>query len=511
VVVEGGIVTAVGPRLEATPGSELLDATDLVVAPGFIDLHTHCDFTLPKYPRADAMVRQGVTTVVTGNCGFTPFPVTDEHFGLLRDATAFLDDGLAWSWRSADDYALRLESLPLSLNVVLQVGHGSVRTAVMGFEQRSPTAAELIDMQTLVRAAMQAGCAGISSGLSYPPGSYSDAEELIALTGVAATHGGFYSTHVRDEGPALLEAVDEALLVARRSGASLQISHHKVLGRANWGLTESSLQRIAIAEREGIDVCLDQYPYTAASTTLTALLPGWALDGGIDAMRDRLRNPATRAAVRYEVLHRTSDFEPEAVFVASIAGDVCPELLGKSLLDGATQNSCEPVDLLLDLLRDYGRGVEVVIVAIGEDDIQRVMRHPRVAIASDGWTLSPAAGGVPHPRSYGTFARVLGHYVRDQGVITLENAVRKMTSLPAQRLGMTNRGVIRVGARADLVIFDPRTIVDRATYERPHQFCGGVRAVYVDGVAVVRDGEDTGAARGRVLRRPHRDSAAITG
>jgi N-acyl-D-amino-acid deacylase len=510
VAVRDGAVTDVGRALEPPSGAVVVDVTGLVVAPGFIDLHTHCDFTLPQYPRADSMVRQGVTTIVTGNCGSTPYPIDPGRAGLLRDSTAHLGTSLRWNWRDAAGYADMLDLLPLALNVVTLVGHTSIRIAAMGFDRRPPSDDELVVMRELVTDAMDQGCAGLSSGLIYSPGGYAEIAELVALATVAADHGGFYATHMRNEGPALLAAVEEALTIASSSGAGLQISHHKVLGRTNWGLTERSLARIAAAQASGMDVLLDQYPYNATSTTLTALLPTWMLEGGVAGMRQRLHDDQTRAAARVEMLNGPTDgrpkreFEPETVTIASVHSGRRDELEGHNIAELAHAEGREPVDFFLDLLRDEGGGIEVVIAAIGEDDIRRVMRNPSVAVASDGWTLSPDAGGTPHPRSYGTFARVLGHYSRDERVIPIEEAVRKMTSLPAQRLGMTDRGRVRPGARADLVVFDPTTVIDRATYDEPHRFCDGVRHVFVDGTAVVREGVDTGAVTGAVLRR-HRD------
>jgi N-acyl-D-amino-acid deacylase len=507
VAVHDGAVVEVGPALDAPSGAVVVDVTDLAVAPGFIDLHTHCDFTLPQYPRAESMVRQGVTTIVTGNCGSTPYPIDPERADLLRDSTAHLGTSLQWNWRDAAGYADMLDLLPLALNVVMLVGHTSIRIAAMGFERRPPSQDELGVMRRLVADAMKQGCAGLSSGLIYSPGTYADVAELVALATVAAEHNGFYATHMRNEGPALLAAVEEALTIASASGAGLQLSHHKVLGRTNWGLTERSLARIAEAQAAGIDVLLDQYPYNATSTTLTALLPTWMLEGGVAAMSERLRDTQTRAAARREMLDGPTDgrpkreFEPETVTIASIHSRRRGGLEGRNLAELARADGCEPVDFFLDLLRDEGGGIEVVIAAIGEEDIRRVMRNPSVAVASDGWTLSPEAGGTPHPRSYGTFARVLGRFAREESVIPIEEAVRKMTSLPAQRLGMADRGWVRRGARADLVVFDPATVIDRATYEQPHRFCAGVHHVFVDGTSVVREGVDTGAVTGAVLRR----------
>lgn len=507
VAVADGLITDVSERIEAD-GARHIDAADLVIAPGFIDLHTHCDFTLPHYPRADAMVRQGVTTVVTGNCGHSAFPVGEgQHREEIRSYSAFLADDLDWSWSNAPEYAQILSGLPLALNVALLAGHGTIRVAVMGFDARPPTGAEQAKMHSMAADAMDAGVFGISSGLIYPPGSYAATDELVAIAEVAGQHGGFYATHMRNEGPGLLAAVGEALHVAERAGLPLQISHHKVLGRKNWGLTQDSLQLISEARQRGLDVTLDQYPYPASSTTLTALLPAWAIEGGVEQMRARLRHPSQRAQIRAEVIEGPGggrpkrDFEPDTVMIASVPGDNA-DLAGHSLEQIAARRASDPVDLMLDLLAEHGASVQVVIFAIGENDIRRVLSDPHVAVASDGWTLHPDAGGCPHPRSYGTFVRVLGHYVREEGLLRLPEAVRKMTSLPAQRLGLTDRGTIQPGAIADLVVFDPSAIAEKATFTAPHQFCEGVAHVFVNGVHVIDNATDTGLPAGTVLRKP---------
>ena len=513
VAIADGLITDVGDRIDVS-GAAQVDAGGLVIAPGFIDLHTHCDFTLPTYPRADAMVRQGVTTIVTGNCGHSAFPVGEGQRGEeIRTYSAFLADDLDWSWSNAADYAQMLAELPIALNVALLVGHGTLRVAAMGFDARPPTDAEQAQMRSMAADAMDAGAFGISSGLIYAPGSYAATDELVALAEVAGRYGGFYATHMRNEGPALLAAVSEAVRVAESAGLPLQISHHKVLGRRNWGLTEESLQLIRTARRQGLDVTLDQYPYPASSTTLTALLPAWAIEGGVEQMRARLQHPVQRAQIRVEVLDGPGDgrpkrdFEPDTVVIASVPGENA-DLVGRSLEEIAACRGAAPVDLMLDLLAEHGGGVQVVIFAIGEDDIRRVMSDPHVAVASDGWTLHPDAGGCPHPRSYGTFVRVLGHYVREEHVLGLAEAVRKMTSLPARRLGLTDRGVIRPGAIADVVVFDSSVIAEKATFTAPHQFCEGVTHVFVNGVHVIDDGTDTGAPAGAVLRRPTAGRAA---
>lgn len=501
-----------GSRVEAVvePGQgdgETIDATDRIVAPGFIDLHTHCDFTLPSYPRAPAMVRQGVTTIVTGNCGFSTFPVpAGERLDLLRSYTAFLGKDLDWSWRTYDDYVELLESRPLALNVAPLIGHGTVRVHAMGYDNRAATVVELDTMRSSVEAAMASGAFGLSSGLIYPPGTYAPSDELVELATLAARAGGFYATHMRNEGPQLLEAVAEAIDIATRSGAPLQLSHHKVLGRPHWGTTERSLQLIEETRAGGLDVLCDQYPYDASSTNLAALLPGWVQEGGSPAMQARLRDPEQRAAIRHEVLHgppggrKVREFEPDLVTIASVGGSADNPLAGRSIADLAREEGVQDVDRFLDLLTEHGGALECVAHSIGEEDLLRVMRDPFVAVASDGWTLDPSQGGLPHPRSYGTFARVLGHFVRERRVLDLPEAVRKMTSLPAGRLGLTDRGRVVEGSCADLVVFDADHVVDRATYLDPHQLCAGVDHVLVGGTPVVLDGDDTGAAAGTVLR-----------
>jgi N-acyl-D-amino-acid deacylase len=490
VVVRDGRIAAVNQ-----PGgrhrSRVLDVSGLTVCPGFIDLHTHCDFTLPRFPRADAMLRQGVTTLVLGNCGLSPFPVGPVPYD------NFLSRQLDFDGRTAREYVTMLECLPLAVNVAVQVGHGSVRAAVMGLDDRPPTDRELDRMRAEVAAAFESGAVGLSSGLIYPPGTYADTAELVALAEVAASYGGFYSTHLRNEGPALLKSMREALDIAARSGAALQLSHHKALGTANWGLTARSLELLDAARSDGMDVLADQYPYTATSTTLAALVPPWVAAGGDEQLRQRLADPEIRSQVRAAVLSGTSKpFEPNRVLVAA-APDT--RIAGRRLDEIADDTGTEPVDTLLDLLQRHGATVESVVFGMHEADVRRVLRHPCVAVASDGWTLHPDAGGVPHPRSYGTFARVLGHYVREEDVLSFEQAVRKMTALPALRLRHPDLGVIRPGARADLAIIDTERVGDRATYTQPHQMCVGVHHVVVNGELVIEHGRDTGAAAGRIL------------
>ncbi|HEX3246909.1 MAG TPA: D-aminoacylase [Chloroflexota bacterium] len=499
VAIEGDRIVAVGD-LTGQRARRVIRLDDQVLAPGFIDIHTHCDFTLPRYPRAEAMVRQGVTTVVGGNCSFSPFPVTPERLDLTRSYSAFLDAGIDWDWTTAREYAARLETLPLGCNIALQVGHGAVRIAVMGFENRAPSSSELERMQALIAQAMEEGAVGLSSGLIYSPSGYSDRAELAALAEVAGRFGGFYSSHIRGEGATLLDSVTEAITVGRQAHVPVQLSHHKAVDERNWGRTRESLALLDAARAEGLDVLADQYPYTAGSTTLSALLPGWAVEGGVESMQARLRDPATRSRIREDIF-KSERFGAETVLVASVPEGPFKQYEGLRLAEIASQRRQDAVDAALDLITAEGARIGMITFSMSEDDVRRVMRHPSVAVASDGWTLSPDAGGKPHPRSYGTYVRVLGHYVREEGVLSLEEAVRKMTSLPATRLGRRDLGRVAPGCEADLVVFDPDTVAETASYEDPHQFGTGVEYVMVNGQIVIETREDTGAAAGKVLRR----------
>jgi N-acyl-D-amino-acid deacylase len=499
--LEGDRIQALG-NLKAASAKRRIDLVGRVIAPGFIDLHTHSDFTLPLAPRAEAMVRQGVTTQLVGNCGFSPFPVAPDKLDLLRSYAAFLDGGLSWDWQDAAGYSAYLGSLPLASNVALQVGHGTIRLAVMGFDNRTPTNQELERMQALVAQALEQGVLALSSGLIYVPGSYSKTEELVALAKVAARYGAFYSSHIRGEGATLLEAVEEALTIGREAGLPVQLSHHKASGRANWGKVNLSLDKLEQVRTQGQDVLADQYPYTAGSTTLAAILPAWVMEEGVSGMVARLSDPAIRHRIIEELTGPdASGFDLSQIMISAIPAGPNQPYEGMMLPQIAALRGETALDTALYLLENEGGGIQMISFMMSEQDVRRVMQHPAVAVASDGWTLNPASGGKPHPRSYGTFVEVLGKYVRQEKVLRLEEAVRKMTSLPAQRLGRYDLGLIRPGCRADLVVFNPEEVASRATFQNPHQYAVGVDYVIVNGQLVIEAGQDTGAKAGRVLRR----------
>ncbi|WP_028932657.1 N-acyl-D-amino-acid deacylase family protein [Pseudonocardia spinosispora] len=480
-------------------GDARIDAAGQVVAPGFIDLHSHADFSIMGHPGADTVIHQGVTTLVTGNCGWSPFPIGD--LGALRAASAFLAPELSWNWTDTEGYAEAVERCRPSVNLALQVGHSALRLAVLGGAERTPDADELERMGALLADAAAHGVWGFSTGLIYAPGAYATPDEVTALARVAAEHGLLYSTHLRNEADDLLPAVREALDTAAVSGVRLEISHLKAMGRSNHGAVVEALRLIDDARAQGVDVSCDVYPYTASSTTLTSRLPAWALDGGVEALLDRLAEPATRARIAAGLRDRMNrDVDPEGVVVAALPGGPFSGYAGSSVAEIARRLDTTPEDAALRLLAGHQGSVAVVNHAMAADDVRTVLRYPGASVASDGWVLRPDGDGQPHPRSFGTFPRVLGGYVR-AGDLGLADAVHKMTGLPAARLGMTDRGMLRPGAVADITVFDPESISDRSTYDEPWQLATGVRHVFVAGRPVLTDGALTGARPGRVVRR----------
>jgi N-acyl-D-aspartate/D-glutamate deacylase len=505
--LRGGRVAAVGEVPE--PARETLDVIGKVLAPGFIDMHSHTDHYLLVNPDAESKITQGITTEVCGNCGFSPGPLLHETV-LSQSRTTLARYGLEPQWRTLGEFLDHMERQPLGVNFVTLVGHGNLRASVMGCDNRPPTAAELDRMQGLLADELDAGAFGYSSGLIYPPGCYSETEELAALGTVLARCGGFYATHMRNESHAVVEAVEEALRVGREGGCPVQISHHKACGRSNWGKVETTLAMIDRARAEGVDVHMDQYPYVATSTGLGTVLPRWAHEGGLAATVARLRDPETRAQILEHVREAGS-----TGYVADSGGWRQLVIAGVPTVDNrwvegldleqvAARMGCEPAEAALRLLDEEEMAVSIVHFTISEEDVERVMTHPLTMIGSDGSaraTKGPLFIGKPHPRTYGSFPRVLGHYVRERKLLSLEEAIHKMTGLTAAKVGLADRGVIREGAAADLVVFDPETVRDRATFTDPHQNSVGIDYVFVNGVPAVERGEVTGRHGGHVLRR----------
>jgi N-acyl-D-amino-acid deacylase len=482
VAVQDGRIAAIAPSI-AAGGARVIDAQGQVLAPGFIDVHTHAIRGIFEKPTADNYIRQGVTTVFEG-----------------------LDGGLGMPMGTVKPFLDRLEKTPRSINAGAFLGQGSVREAVVGLANRKASPEEIERMKQLVAQGMKDGAWGLSTGLFYVPGNFTPLEEVAELEKVVAPYRGVHMSHMRDEANGVVESVKETIAIGELGGVPTHVSHHKTMGKAAWGKSVETLRLVDEARARGLDVTLDQYPYAASSTTIqAALLPQWAMEGGIKAASERVKDPAQRAKIRAEtarlIATERGGGDPRNVQIVQCTWD---ESLNGKRLDAITrergmepnvENAAETVMWMIE-----SGGCRGVYHAIGEEDIDRIMRHPATMIASDGEVAT--GRGAIHPRSYGTFARVLGVYVRDRHVLTLEDAVRKMTSLPAQRVGLVDRGIVRPGMKADLVIFDPDRVRDLATYDNPHQFAVGYHSVIVNGQVVFENGAMTAARPGTVLYGP---------
>jgi N-acyl-D-amino-acid deacylase len=470
VAVRGDRIASVGAS-EGARASVSVDASGLALAPGFIDVHTHDDFALFVRPEMEFKILGGVTTVVVGNCGMgaAPWPAA------MFMAHAFHPNARLPEWHGYAGYLDRLDREPASTNAAVLVGHGTARASAMGNAKRAPTADELDAMRAIVHEGRDAGAVGLSTGLIYEPGRYAATDEIADLAAQLSGTGALYATHMRDEGMRLLDSVREAIEIGRRARVPVQISHHKASGRDAWGSVRESLRLIERAQAEGLDVHADQYPYTAGSTVLAAVLQNGAFGDGPSRGLGRL--------------------EPGDVAIASAPGHADWE--GRTIAE-LSASLALPARAAAEHVAESAPGVTVVMHTMDEDDVRTVMRHPSTMIGSDG---IPTLPGKPHPRLWGTFARVLGHYARDLGLFSLEEAVHRMTGFPAEKFGLRDRGVIRAGAFADLVLFDPARIIDVGTYADPNHPPAGIHHVFVNGTAVVRDGAHTGARPGRALRR----------
>ena len=488
--------------LDGVPARDgTLDATGLMAAPGFIDMHSHSDLTLITNPTSDGKVLQGVTTEVIGQCGFSAAPLTERTAVALK-ATLGETADIDAKWRSFGEFADRVQSQGASANTVGLVGHGTVRTIVMGFKAALSTEEELEAMKALVEGAMQDGAFGFSSGLIYTPGSYSDTREVLELARVAARYHGIYFTHMRSESGGLLKAVSEAVDIGRGAGIPVQISHMKCAGAAQ-GLAKEYLAAVETARECGIDVTGDQYPYTAGATGLAALLPPWAHEGGGERMVERLLDPATRVRLKSDMQRSLpgwdNDFQNIGFDKILVAASKDESIVGHSLQEIADERGGDPYETLFDILGKTDPGSGMVIFLMTDEDVKEIMRHETVMIGSDAAAGKVERGRAGHPRAFGTFPRVLGPFVRN-GTLTLPQAVFKMTGLPAAKLGLQDRGLLREGFAADLVLFDPNAISDRATYQKA-EYPVGISHVLVNGCFVVKDGVHTGAKPGRFLRR----------
>ena len=507
VAVSGDRITVIG-NLDGVSAARVIDVAGRVLCPGFIDVHTHSDVSLVLDPAGASKVLQGVTTEVTGNCGFSAFPLAPERLDLHADHLARIgDDPTDLTWHDLDGYAARLEANPPALNVAPLVGHGTLRVAVMGVEPRRPTPDELDEMRALLVRSLRQGAFGMSTGLTHIPSGYGDTDEVRELVRVVAGHDALYSTHSRATSGPGFPAVEEAIATCFDVGARLQFSHAAINEPSKWGRARDVVGLFEQAHEDGLDVWFDVYPYDASASSLTQYLPPWVQAGGTGGMRELLSDPATRRRAERELAAGWMNGIPwfwDRV-VISRSGPGREEYVGLSLEEAAARDGVTPAAFTLDLCLEHGNSVQVVLFYRTEQDMTTFLAHPLSVVGSDGSAVPMDQKGLkPHPRAFGTFPRVLGRYVRDQEVLTLPGAVRKMTGAVAARLQLPERGVVRDGAVADLVVFDPETVRDGATFTHPAQPPVGIDYVVVNGIVVVDQGRQTTARPGRVLRRTDR-------
>jgi N-acyl-D-amino-acid deacylase len=509
VALRADTIAAMGD-LSGARGRTEVDARGLAVAPGFINMLSWATESLLVDGRSQSDIRQGVTLEVFGE-GSSMGPLNPAMKQELIEQQGDLKFDVKWT--TLGEYLQHLEQRGVSPNVASFVGATTVRVHELGYANRAPTAEELERMRALVRQAMEEGALGVGSSLIYAPAAYAKTEELIALSKAAAEHGGMYITHLRSEGNRLLEAMDEAVRIGREAGLPVEVYHLKAAGQANWGKLDAAIARIEQARSEGLRMTADMYPYTAGATGLDAAMPPWVQEGGQKAWEQRLKDPAIRQRVAREMTTPSNDWEnfylgagsPENILLNGFKSAALKPLTGKTLAEVAALRGKSPVETAMDLVVEDGSRVSTVYFLMSEQNVRKQLTLPWMSFGSDA--ESPTAEGVflqskVHPRAYGSFARVLGHYARDEKVLPLKEAIRRLTSLPAGNLRLERRGELKVGHFADVVLFDAAKVKDHATYDKPHQYSTGVRHVFVNGVQVLRDGEHTGATPGRFLRGP---------
>jgi N-acyl-D-amino-acid deacylase len=516
IAVAGEEIVCIARNME-TEAEHKIDATGFVVAPGFIDAHSHADSSTLFYREMESVVAQGITTVVAGQCGSSIAPVNpDLREELEKRWAGWLPPEIEFgiTWTTFEEYLQEEEKDGLGANVAHLVGHGAVRIASMGFEARAPTAGELEGMRGHVAEAMEAGAYGLSTGLIYPPGIFAETPEIVELAKVAARYGGVYDTHIRGEGKTLLKSLGEAISIGKEVEIPVQISHHKAATKSFWGKSIDTLTLLEKTRIEGVDITVDQYPYQAGSTSLVTCLPPWAHEGGMERLLERLQDPELRKRIRGDIESGLPGWENfagelgwENVYVTSVKTDMNRYAEGKNLFEiQEHRGDPDPYTSLFDLILEEDGAAGMVIFAMDEVDVQRIMRHPLQMVGTDSGasgTTGFMRRGKPHPRGYGTYPKVLGRYVRESGNLTLEEAIRKMTSFPAQRFGLHGRGLLKPGMVADIVVINPNTVVDTATYQEPHQLPKGIEHVMVNGEITVQQSVPLGNLAGRTLRKSH--------
>lgn len=509
IAIRDGHIVAIG-HLEAASAKRTIDAAGMVVAPGFIDMLGQSEFTILVNPHLPSKIYQGITTEITGEGG-TAAPLT----AAIRaaDRATYEHFGIDPSWNTFREYFARLEKQGMGINLASYVGATQIRRAVIGDGDRAPTSAELDRMQALVREAMYDGAVGVSSSLQYAPAPYASTEELIALASEAGKLGGIYATHMRSEGDAIIPALDEAIRIGREAHIPVEIWHLKAAGRRNWGRMPEIVAHIDEARRSGVDIAANTYAYTAWFNSFSAFIPPWAHDGGDAKLIQRLKDPAARERIRKDMLTPSSSWDneweevtgPEGILVSVVQNPKLLPLQGKTIAEIAKLWNKDPIDTVFDLLIEDNAATEVAVFGMSEPDVRLALQQPWVSICNDSQGTAPdglLGQAHPHPRAYGTFPRILRKYVREDGALTLPDAIRKFTALPASNMRLADRGVIKDGMWADIVVFNPEAITDHATYENPNQLSQGMEYVLVNGVPVVDRGKMTNALPGKVLRGP---------
>ena len=501
--ISGERIKAIGNLSEAS-SKAIIDASEKTIAPGFIDIHSHTDLELLVNPKAESKIRQGITTELSGNCGGSVFPLK-KHFS-PEERRIGEKLGLNIDWVDLEGYYSRLSKEGMAINHATLLGQATLRSYVMGKEKREPKAQEMEMMKHLAAETMEQGAFGLSTGLEYAPSGFAKAEEILELCQVVAKYGGFYASHIRSEDLYILEAIGESLFIAEKGEIPLQISHLKVSGKINWWKQQMIIDLIERAGERGILVTADCYPYTAYSTGLSVFFPHWALDGGAGEFVKRLKDKELREKMREETVEKViGNNSWESILIVEVSREENRSLEGKNLSDIAASRKKDPYQLACDLLVEEEGDVSIVGFGMSEENIQLLLKHPLLMLCSDGSALAPyglLSRGVPHPRNYGAFPRFLGLYVREKKLIPLPQAIKKMTSLPAAKMGLEDRGSIKEGNFADLVIFDPSKISDTATYFEPENYPEGIDYVLVNGRIVIDHGQQTGELPGKVLHGP---------
>ncbi|MGD8539777.1 MAG: D-aminoacylase [Candidatus Aminicenantes bacterium] len=500
----GEKITKIG-KISAAKGQTTIDASGLTVCPGFIDAHDHTSIELMVNPKAESSIRQGITTVVSGNCGSSPFPVADEIYDEYRDTMKDTYD-IELTWRDIKGFFSKLNEKGMALNYSTFVGQGTIRGFAVGYNDRPPKDEEMARMKALVAENIQNGALGLSSGLEYAPGSYAQQDEIVELCQTAAQNGGLYATHMRDESDQLLEAMDEAIDVSRKTGIRLQISHFKIAYPRNWHKIDAALAKLEATKSEGIPVFCDRYSYIAGATGLSSMnFPLWAKQGTTEEFLARLKDPTLESKFRAFLEEREKKLGSwDKVIISDVFTDVNKKFEGKTILEATEETGKDIFEFLRDLLIEEENRAGQIIFMMKEENLERILAHPLVGVGCDGSALAPygpLGEGKPHPRSYGTFPRVLGKYIREEKILPMEEMLKKMTSIPAANFGFAQRGALLRDYFADIVIFDEKRVIDKATFKNPHQYPEGIDYVIVNGQVVIDKGEHSGHLPGKILRR----------